>query len=627
MKKVTLLLVIFSISFFALNAQVTITSDNAPEIGDELTMYDVFDAEELLPGDAGANVTWDFSAEVETTLQTFGYIDPTGLPVVGNMNNPEIAEVINSQTNGYFYFGVEADDGDWMRHGFWGEDGGNEVWIAYDTPLKMYDYPFTYEDSYSVVDYTGGGEMAGLVTELGSTAYGYTCDAYGILILPHRIYPNATRIHITEEFSFMVDIGSGFMAVANVTDDSYYWFVEDVEGPVMTIITSETEDLIGGGTTTTKTARWYRSDPTEITTDFLVNLTSGDTYTDFIFANASYPIDGSTFAWEFTPGTVEYISGTSATDENPEVRFTEAGTYTVALTTTNGDFTPDAVTETKVDYIEVVAAPELVVDFTGDILNPANNGNTLFTPEITISDGSAVTGTTTYNWLVDGNGVDFWPVEGTDYNYVGGTTNTDENPRVQFLTTGCYRIQLIATNTDYSNSPVTFEKSNYISCAGGCGDAYDVTFTITDGSKGAIEGAEITVVGYSPITTNASGNATIALYDGDYDFGVTADGYEDWTGGVFTVNGLDVDVDLVTMVIAEINELNSNINIYPNPTNGTINIEGNSDSEVLITDITGKIVFSGVNITTVDLSNQNKGVYLIKIISRDKVETHKIILQ
>ncbi len=89
----------------------------------------------------------------------------------------------------------------------------------------------------------------------------------------------------------------------------------------------------------------------------------------------------------------------------------------------------------------------------------------------------------------------------------------------------------------------------------------------------------------------------------------------------------EADVVITNQQTVGIENYNSIINIYPNPTTGIINIEKTTNSEIVITDITGKIIISGTNLTTIDLSNQSKGIYLIKISLEDSVETHKIILQ
>jgi hypothetical protein len=72
-------------------------------------------------------------------------------------------------------------------------------------------------------------------------------------------------------------------------------------------------------------------------------------------------------------------------------------------------------------------------------------------------------------------------------------------------------------------------------------------------------------------------------------------------------------------VVTGINDIkNSNIKIYPNPTNNIINIEGlnkNENNNIQIFDVQGKLVITKT-ITekgTIDLSELNKGVYVIKI--------------
>ena len=60
------------------------------------------------------------------------------------------------------------------------------------------------------------------------------------------------------------------------------------------------------------------------------------------------------------------------------------------------------------------------------------------------------------------------------------------------------------------------------------------------------------------------------------------------------------------------------ISIYPNPTNNIINIEGlnkNENNTIQIFDVQGKLVSTKIvnERGTIDLSELNKGVYVIKI--------------
>jgi len=62
----------------------------------------------------------------------------------------------------------------------------------------------------------------------------------------------------------------------------------------------------------------------------------------------------TSWSWSVTPGAgVSYISGTSATSQNPTIQFANTGMYTVTLTATNGTGSDG---ETKVNYINVVSS-------------------------------------------------------------------------------------------------------------------------------------------------------------------------------------------------------------------------------------------------------------------------------
>lgn len=80
----------------------------------------------------------------------------------------------------------------------------------------------------------------------------------------------------------------------------------------------------------------------------------------------------SAYRWVFTPNTVSFTGGTSATTKSPKVIFNAKGNYTVALTATYGT---SQVTETKAAYISVQSVGiNAVADFTRSVKiypNPA----------------------------------------------------------------------------------------------------------------------------------------------------------------------------------------------------------------------------------------------------------------
>ncbi len=74
----------------------------------------------------------------------------------------------------------------------------------------------------------------------------------------------------------------------------------------------------------------------------------------------------------------------------------------------------------------------------------------------------------------------------------------------------------------------------------------------------------------------------------------------------------------------------TNINVYPNPTNGIINFEfaNNNVQQIIISDITGKMIIEKVDIQQneiIDLSNFESGIYIIKIQTDNEIFTTKIV--
>ena len=81
--------------------------------------------------------------------------------------------------------------------------------------------------------------------------------------------------------------------------------------------------------------------------------------------------------------------------------------------------------------------------------------------------------------------------------------------------------------------------------------------------------------------------------------------------------------------ITGINKINTEISIYPNPTNGLININFDKNIEkIIVSNVSGKVV-KEININSnnyiIDLSNQTKGVYIISIITDNSVITEQVI--
>ncbi len=168
---------------------------------------------------------------------------------------------------------------------------------------------------------------------------------------------------------------------------------------------------------------------------FSANDTTPDVGQTVIFTDASTHTPTS-WSWtiEGTIGTdYQYINATSATSQNPHVKFLKAGTYDVSLTATNAGGSD---TETKTSYITVtapVAAP--VAAFNGT----PTNGTAPLT--VAFTDGST-NAPTSWAWT-----------------FGDGSTSTERNPSHRYTAAGTYTVNLTATNGAGHD---TETKTNYI---------------------------------------------------------------------------------------------------------------------------------------------------------------------
>lgn len=76
---------------------------------------------------------------------------------------------------------------------------------------------------------------------------------------------------------------------------------------------------------------------------------------------------------------------------------------------------------------------------------------------------------------------------------------------------------------------------------------------------------------------------------------------------------------------------NQNFNIYPNPSNGIFyfNVSNIDIKEMFLYDYSGKIIkkIEDFSSNKIDLSSIDSGIYLIKIVSDNSIESKKIIIQ
>ena len=230
------------------------------------------------------------------------------------------------------------------------------------------------------------------------------------------------------------------------------------------------------------------------------------------------------------------------------------------------------------------------------------------------------------------------------------TTEGSKGQRMDFvdenLEEGLYQYSIIAEN-EYG-----FNRKAYAQIL--VGDKCDITFDLTDdggdGWKGACisvttedgqrigkvtmeEGSTKTVVvpllkGSLNFIWNHGWYHTSEQYDTDYECHFTIKNSEDevlytsgnHSDGIF----LTYNNDCENVSVAEVAE--SNIRLYPNPTNGILNIEGNGEMSISVMNVLGQEVLETTanENTAIDLSGFEEGIYMIRIENKNSTMTEKV---
>lgn len=229
------------------------------------------------------------------------------------------------------------------------------------------------------------------------------------------------------------------------------------------------------------------------TSAFSISQTSGCKGQTFFFTDQStvgggYYLDCSSLLsgtcaitnwnWSITkPGLtgVTYVGGTSSSSQNPQVVFTENGTYSVVLTTTNcaGN---DAITQTNL--ITISDCPP-TANFNASLLTacaiPAGSQQIVTLNDLSTTPVSPITN---YTWSFSPGTV----------TYMNSTNANSQNPQVIFNAVGTYQVTLSVTSAEGSDNEV---KTAYIealdcNCGGGGGGGPVTVFSEDfDGNGGA----------------------------------------------------------------------------------------------------------------------------------------------
>ena len=199
----------------------------------------------------------------------------------------------------------------------------------------------------------------------------------------------------------------------------------------------------------------------------------------------------------------------------------------------------------------------------------------------------------------------------------------DEDPTNNTLTSD------FTTNTDGKEIVVNLLTDNYPGET-----SWDLFYDGTVVASGAGYGGAQTLY-ETPLCVDGEQCYTFTIYD-EYGDGMSYGGVTGhvsvtWGGTImgeipgdgFTTEG---SFDFCVMGVGVDDNVKKNINIYPNPTTGIINIDGAEGADVAVYSITGKLIGEYNGSEKVDLSIQPNGIYFVKVYNDSFVTTKRITL-
>lgn len=336
------------------------------------------------------------------------------------------------------------------------------------------------------------------------------------------------------------------------------------------------------------------------------------TFTDQSYNNATG------WTWTFNGG-----SPATSSAQNPTVTYNTPGTYTVVLTATDG---ANSNTLTRTNYITVLPnattlpfyesfeglstiTPTYFVD------NAAGNGWI-----VTNTAGNSGTNSAKLsNYNETAGNVDAFSSQAIDLSTINSTTGVTMSFRY------AYR-KRVSTNNDILK----------IFASKDCGSTWDIRKTL---SATTMSGSSLVTSAYTPasgdwVTVHMT-NITSAYWNANFRFKfefTAGSGNNCYIDDINIYAGPASDVPVTTNGLDEINNL-TNINLYPNPTDGDVQIAFNSmnDGNVVtltVTDLTGKTIQvntlaanSGNNLVIMNTSTLSAGTYLIRLADQSGAKT------
>jgi len=332
--------------------------------------------------------------------------------------------------------------------------------------------------------------------------------------------------------------------------------------------------------------------------------------------------------WSFIPNTVQFVNGTNADSQNPQVKFANSGSYSVALTVTNSVGSNTLVKD------NCIIVGGYVLPFSEDFESAsfASKGWEIYNPD----------NKTTWDIAVVGGNLPGTLAARMDiFNYLASPGRRDRLISPALDLSGIENVKL-TFNYAYAKRYSTFSDSLVIYISDDCGDSWTRVFAGGDNNTGNFATAPLTTVMFVPsspedwcgIDSYGSDCKIIDLtpWGGKKNIKIAFESYHRLGNDIYLDN---ISVSNYTGIVNE-QAAGDEINVFPNPAGRTITVQVPKicdPAELSIFNPQGQLVFQKkltaqltVN-QNIDISMLTKGVYFIRLNTCDTVKTKKIVIE
>lgn len=290
---------------------------------------------------------------------------------------------------------------------------------------------------------------------------------------------------------------------------------------------------------------------------------------------------GESWSWDFGDGSPLDNS------QNPSHTFNSPGVYTVEMTYHDGWNCPIVVSS------DITVLDSLILDmsvFTDAICFEDSTGTATATP----TNGSG-----TYTWSWD--------------DYSGQTSETANNlPAGVYTATVTDNMGCVGIDSVTISEPASAISANGVGLPDNGTNSGSIDLTVSGGQPG------YTFDWTGPNSYTANTEDISGLEAGLYTVTITD------AGGCQVM----LTVDIKSSVGIEDNGL-TELNLFPNPSTGQFTIDVNGTFQYSITDASGKLILTdmGTDITTVDLSLHESGIYFVTVVIDHQTYIQKLLIQ